>query len=101
MRDLIRVLVLGTGQMGSGIARLVLEKQGLQLVGVYGRRRERAGMDVGPAIGLDRELGLALGNDLEALLRQTRPDVAIQAGTRMVYTEAAGHATQVGPEAPL
>jgi 3-hydroxyacyl-CoA dehydrogenase len=37
MRDPIRVAVLGTGQMGSGIARLVLEKQGLTLVGAYGR----------------------------------------------------------------
>ncbi len=92
MRDLIRVLVLGTGQMGSGIARLVLEKQGLQLVGVYGRRRERAGMDVGPAIGLDRELGLALGNDLEVLLRQTRPDVAIQATCSRV-ADASGEIT--------
>jgi len=79
MRDPIRVLVLGTGQMGSGIARLVLDKPGLLLVGVYGRRRARAGMDAGAAIGLDRELGLALGSDLEALLAQTRPEVAIQA----------------------
>jgi 4-hydroxy-tetrahydrodipicolinate reductase len=44
--NLIRVLVLGTGQMGSGIARLVLKKHGLHLVGAYGRRRDRAGMDL-------------------------------------------------------
>jgi len=49
MRDVIRVLILGTGQMGSGIARLVLEKQGLQLVGAYGRRSERVGVDLGRA----------------------------------------------------
>ena len=33
MHEPIRVMVLGTGQMGSGIARLVLEKQGLQMHG--------------------------------------------------------------------
>ena len=38
--------------MGTGIARLVLEKQGLELVGAYGRRADRAGMDLGQAIGL-------------------------------------------------
>jgi 4-hydroxy-tetrahydrodipicolinate reductase len=58
MQDLIRVLVLGTGQMGGRIVRLVLEKQGLELVGAYGRRVERAGMDLGSAIGLERELGI-------------------------------------------
>jgi 4-hydroxy-tetrahydrodipicolinate reductase len=79
MRDLIRVLVLGTGQMGSGIARLVLDKPGLELVGACGRRRGRAGMDLGQAIGLERDLGLPLGNDLAAMIEQTRPEIAIQA----------------------
>ncbi|MFI5398038.1 MAG: 2,4-diaminopentanoate dehydrogenase [Candidatus Binatia bacterium] len=79
MRDLIRVLVLGTGQMGCGIARLVLEKQGLELVGAYGRRRQRAGIDLGRAIGLGREIGVPISTDLEAVIAQARPHVAIQA----------------------
>ena len=79
MRDIIRVLILGTGQMGSGIARLVLEKPGLQLIGAYGRRAERAGMDIGRAIGLDRDLGIPLGVELSSLIEQTQPHVAIQA----------------------
>ncbi len=79
MRDLIRVLVLGTGQMGSAIARLLLQKQGLQLVGAYARRAERAGLDVGRAIGLNRDLGLPVYVDLPSLIRDTEPDLAIQA----------------------
>ena len=79
MRDFIRVLVLGTGQMGSGIARLVLDKPGLQLVGAYGRRSERAGMDLGQAIGLERDLGLPISNDLATVIGQTQPEIAIQA----------------------
>jgi len=79
MRDAIRVLVLGTGQMGGGIARLVLDKRGLVLVGAYGRRRERAGIDLGRAIGLDRDLGVALGADLDAEIVHRRPQIAIQA----------------------
>lgn len=79
MQDGIRVLVLGTGQMGSGIARLVLQKQGLQLVGAYARRAERAGMDLGQAIALGRELGIRVGGDLSSVIAQTRPHVAIQA----------------------
>src|SRR5512145_2325965 len=73
----IRVLVLGTGQMGSGIARLVLEKQGLELAGAYARRAERAGVDLGLAIGLERKLDIAISADLAGLIKQTQPRVAL------------------------
>jgi len=79
MDERVRVLVLGTGQMGSGIARLVLEKPALQLVGAYGRRTQRAGTDLGRAIGLGRDLGLPIGADLDAVVARTRPHVAVQA----------------------
>ena len=67
MRDLIRVLVLGTGQMGAGIARLLLNKQGLHLSGAFARRAARGGLDLGTAIGLNRDLRLAVSNDLHAV----------------------------------
>lgn len=89
MRDPIRVMVLGTGQMGAGIARLVLQKRGLQLVGAFARRAARGGLDLGPAIGLDRELGMAISADLLTLIRQGRPEVAIQA-TCSTLEEARG-----------
>lgn len=79
MSEPIKVLVLGTGQMGSGIVRLILRKQGLELAGAYARRSHRAGMDIGAAIGLEREVGIAISNDLAGLIERTRPDVAIQA----------------------
>ncbi len=75
----VRVLVLGTGQMGSGIARLVLEKRGLELVGAFGKRAERAGMNVGRAIGLERDLDIRVNADLTVTIGEARPHVAIQA----------------------
>lgn len=92
MRDKVRVLVLGTGQMGSGIARLLLEKQGLQLVGAFARRKERAGMDVARAIGNDRELGITVSGELSAVVEQSQPHVAIQA-TCSRLDEARGEIT--------
>lgn len=79
MPDTIGVAVLGTGQMGSGIARLVLEKPGMNLVGAYARREERESVDLGQAIGLDRDLGLAIQGDLGQMIRESRPQIAIQA----------------------
>jgi 4-hydroxy-tetrahydrodipicolinate reductase len=65
--------------MGCGIARLLLEKPGLMLVGAYARRTERSGLDLGTGIGLDRELGIQISGDLAAMIRQSRPRVAIHA----------------------
>ena len=79
MRDCIRVLVLGTGQIGAGIARLLLDKPGLQLVGAYARRRERDGKDLGQVIGIGHDLGIPVSNDLTVVIAQTRPEIAIQA----------------------
>jgi 4-hydroxy-tetrahydrodipicolinate reductase len=79
MQDKLKVAVLGTGQMGSGIVRLLLRKQGVEIVGVYGRRADRAGVDVGEAIGLDEKMGIALSADLPAMLSSTTPAVVIQA----------------------
>jgi 4-hydroxy-tetrahydrodipicolinate reductase len=51
----------------------------LELVGAYGKRWERAGTDVGHAIGLERDLGISIEGNLPAAAERTRPDVAIQA----------------------
>ena len=77
--DPIRVLVLGTGQMGAGIARLVLTKPGLVLAGAYARRQERAGLDLGPVLGLERELGIPISTDLTTVMARRHPHIAIQA----------------------
>lgn len=79
MGDRIRVVVLGTGQMGSGVIRLLEAKAGVRVVGVYGRRARERAVDAGVAAGLGRRLGFDLSRDLDALLGQTRPHVAIQA----------------------
>jgi 4-hydroxy-tetrahydrodipicolinate reductase len=79
MSDRIKVVVLGTGQMGSGMIKLLLHKHGLELAGVYGRRACRVGLDVGKAIGLEHAIGVTITNDLEGLLRRTKPHVVIQA----------------------
>jgi len=79
MQNNVKVAVLGTGQMGSGIVKLLMRKHGVELVGVYGRRSDRAGVDVGEAIGLDQKTGVALAADLRGMLSSGKPDVVIQA----------------------
>ncbi len=78
MRDKVKVVVLGSGHMGSGIIKLLLEKDGFELAGVYGRRKEREGMDVGEVLGLNRKLGVQLSADLPGMLEKSAPDVVVQ-----------------------
>lgn len=75
--------------MGSGIARMVLAKPGLELVGAFGERAHRVGMDLGEVIGLDRAIGIPINVDLEKVIEETRPEIAIQA-TCSRATDAAG-----------
>jgi 4-hydroxy-tetrahydrodipicolinate reductase len=89
MSEKIRVLVLGTGNMGSGIARLLLQKEGVELVGVYARRAGRAGSGLGGVLGLDHELGITISNDLSAVIAQSRPHIAIQATCSLIEDAAA------------
>ena len=77
--DPIRVLLLGIGRMGSGIARLIAEKPGLQLVGAFGRRQQHIGLDLGPIIGLDRDLQIRIAADLDHAIGSVKPQIAIQA----------------------
>jgi 4-hydroxy-tetrahydrodipicolinate reductase len=51
----------------------------LEIVGVYGRRADRAGLDVGEAIGHGTKIGFELTNDLPGMLSSAKPDVVIQA----------------------
>ncbi len=79
MEDKLKAAVLGTGRMGSGIVRLLRQKQGVELVGVFGRRADRSGVDVGDAIGHAMKIGIKISNDLPGLLSSTKPNVVIQA----------------------
>ncbi len=88
MRDLIRVLIVGTGQMGSAIARVLLEKQGVEIVGACDSRSELTGADLGRVIGLERDLGTVIGSDLLGAIHQAQPDLAIQAAASQLEAVA-------------
>jgi len=84
MRQPVRIVVWGTGQMGTGIIKLVLEKAGMELVGVISARKEREGVDVADIIGREKPIGLAVSADARKLFAATRPDVVLHATTSRV-----------------
>lgn len=77
MADRIRVVQYGLGPIGSAMARHVLERAGLELVGGVDIDPAKVGKDIGQIIGLDQELGMPVAAKLADVLAKTPADVAL------------------------
>jgi 4-hydroxy-tetrahydrodipicolinate reductase len=81
MKRPIRVLQWGLGAMGGGMARLMLEKAGLEIVAAVDGRPDLAGKDLDDVLGVARRLGVAVTDEPEAVLDKDRVDVVTLATT--------------------
>jgi len=77
MSDKIRVIQYGLGPIGSAVARHVVERAGLELVGGVDIDPAKVGADVGEVIGLGRPLGFAVAEKLAQVLARTEADVVL------------------------
>ncbi len=77
MSDNIRVIQYGLGPIGSAVARLIAQRDDLELVGGVDIDPEKIGVDVGEVIGLDRNLGFPVVEALSDSLAQRPADVAM------------------------
>jgi hypothetical protein len=79
MSNKIRVIQYGLGPIGSAVARHVVERPGLDLVGGVDIDPQKEGCDLGETIGLGRHLGFPVVGDLAAALaaRQHGADVVM------------------------
>ncbi len=77
MSDSIRVIQYGLGPIGSAVARHVVEREGLELVGGLDVDPAKIGKDMGEVIGLGRRLGFAVEAKLAQVLARTEADVVL------------------------
>jgi hypothetical protein len=77
----IRVLQWGLGAMGSGMAKLLMEKNGLQIVAAVDGRADYVGKDLGEVLGIDHKLGVLVTNKPEDVLIKEKVDVVVIATT--------------------
>lgn len=52
--DKVKVVIWGFGAMGSGMARMIANKKGIEIVGVCDMHPERVGRDIYDVLGIDR-----------------------------------------------
>lgn len=75
----IRVVQWGFGAMGSGMVELMLQKQGIEVVGVIERRPEAVGKDVGEVLNLGKKLGVKVYATPEEILDKDKVDLVVHA----------------------
>jgi 4-hydroxy-tetrahydrodipicolinate reductase len=79
--NVIRVVQWGLGAMGGGMARLILEKEGLRLVGGIDGRPDFQGKDLGEVLETGRTLGVKVTDKAEEVLKKENVDLVILATT--------------------
>lgn len=73
----IRVVICGVGAIGRLVAKALLEKKGIEIVGAIDIDPNKVGRDLGDVLGLDKKLGVIISNDIDKILSETKPHVVL------------------------
>jgi hypothetical protein len=73
----VRIIQYGLGPIGSAVARHVVERRGLELVGCVDIDPDKYGRDAGEVMGLDHTLGFNVDRNLGQTLERTQAEVVI------------------------
>ncbi|MEM4479756.1 MAG: NADP-binding protein [Candidatus Bathyarchaeia archaeon] len=77
--EAIKVALYGVGAVGSLIAKALLEKKGVKVVGAIDMAEDKVGRDLGEILGLGKKLGVRVHRTPEELFSSVKADVAIHA----------------------
>ncbi len=75
----IRVILYGVGAVGSLIAKALLEKQGIKIVGAVDIAEDKLGKDLGEVLELNKKLGVKISKTADSALSKTKADIAVHA----------------------
>ena len=77
MANEIKVAMFGLGPLGIAIAKGMLDKKGMKIVGAVDIAEDLAGKDLGTVLGIGTTLGVRVTNNAHRLLATTKPDIAV------------------------
>ena len=78
-KEKIRVVCYGVGAVGSRIAKLLLEKEGIEIVGVIDVAQDKIGKDLGEILDIGKKLGVIISDDVDSVMRKACCDVVVHA----------------------
>jgi 4-hydroxy-tetrahydrodipicolinate reductase len=65
------------GAVGGLIAKFLLEKEGVEIVGAIDIANDKVGRDLGEVLSIDKKLGIEISSDPDALLSKVEADIAV------------------------
>jgi len=77
MENTIKVICYGVGVIGGKIAKAILKKKGITIVGAVDVAKEKVGKDLGEVLGLDKKLGVTVTDDPEELFSNIEADIVV------------------------
>lgn len=90
--EIARIALFGVGAMGTRIAKLLLKKKGVEIVGAVDVDEGKVGKDLGEALGIDRYLGINVSSNPDNVLSEVKADVVIHSTTsflKQTYSQIA------------
>jgi 2,4-diaminopentanoate dehydrogenase len=75
----VNVILCGLGAMGSGIAKMLLDKKGVEIVGAIDSSTEKAGKDLGEVLKLKEVVGIEVSSDFNKVVHENKGDIVILA----------------------
>jgi len=73
------VVLYGIGAVGSRIAKSLLEKKGIEVVGAIDVAKDKVGRDLGEVLGIGKRIGVVVSNDVDAVLSKVKADIVVHA----------------------
>ncbi|MFZ5647885.1 MAG: 2,4-diaminopentanoate dehydrogenase [Bacillota bacterium] len=84
MSEKVRVIHWGLGAMGSGMAKMVLEKEGMEIVGAIAANPAKVGRDLGEILGLNRRIGVIASSNPPEVIANAPADIVLLATSSFV-----------------
>jgi len=77
----VRIVLYGVGAMGARIAKFLLKKKGVEIVGAIDIDKGKVGKDIGEILGTDQQLGIKVSNNPEDVLSKANADIVVHSTT--------------------
>lgn len=75
----VKVALYGMGEVGSRVAKHLLEKDGVEIVAAIDIAKEKIGKDLGEILSLNKRLGVKISDDPDKTFSEMKPDIVVHA----------------------
>lgn len=75
MSTKFRAVQFGCGAIGCAVARLAWQRPDIELVGAVDIDKDKVGRDIGEVMGIEKNLGVTITDDLDKLFAKVKADV--------------------------